>query len=65
MQETIADADTLIDGLIVPPIGQDLLDSSAIEPLSGILDDYNNGLFPDGPPSCDDLEGEEEEENNG
>ena len=50
----IADADTLIDGLVVPPVGTGYLAPSATSALTTILDTYNKGEYPDGPPHCDD-----------
>jgi len=47
----IADADALIDGLVVPPIGAGFLDPSVASPLTDDLDTYNNGLS--GVPHCD------------
>ena len=49
----IADADTLIDGLVVPPIGTGYLAPSATSTLTNDLDQYNQGLYPGGPPHCD------------
>ncbi len=40
---TIASADALIDGLVVPPIGGGFLAPSLTDPLTQMLDDYNNG----------------------
>jgi len=42
---TIADAHTLIDNLVVPPVGGDFLAPSATSDLTETLDDYNNGLL--------------------
>jgi len=50
----IADADTLIDGLVVPPVGSGYLAPSATSGLTTTLDTYNKGEYPDGPPHCDD-----------
>ncbi len=59
VQDAMDGADALIDGLVVPPIGEDFLRPSVTEPFYEVLDEYNNGTFPDGPPSCDELEEEE------
>ncbi len=48
---TIAAADALIDGLVVPPIGSGFLDPSSASGLTDTLDDYNSGLL--GVPHCD------------
>ena len=40
---TIAAADALISGLVVPPVGSGYLDPSATSGLTEALDDYNNG----------------------
>jgi len=48
----IADADTLIDGLVVPPVGTGYLAPSATSTLTTVLDTYNKGEYPDGPPWC-------------
>ena len=52
----IADADALIDGLVVPPIGGGFLDPSVASPLTDDLDTYNNGLS--GVPHCDSVPAE-------
>jgi len=49
----IASADALIDGLIIPPVGAGFLDPSLTGALTETLDQYNNGLFPGGPPHCE------------
>lgn len=56
----INDADALIGGLVIPPVGTGALAPNVTSPLIEILDDFNNGLSPGGPPSCD-VEAEEEE----
>ena len=48
---TVAAADALIDGLVVPPIGSGFLDPSAASALTDMLDDFNNGML--GVPHCD------------
>ena len=50
----IADADTLIGALVVPPVGSGYLAPSATSALTTTLDTYNKGEYPDGPPHCDD-----------
>ena len=47
---TIAAADALIGGLVVPPIGGDSLPTSPATSYSNLLDDFNNGLI--GPGHC-------------
>jgi hypothetical protein len=46
----VADADALIGGLVIPPIGTDFLDPSAIAALTTCLANYNEGAV--GPGSC-------------
>jgi hypothetical protein len=48
---SIADADTLIGALVVPPVGSGYLASSQTSSLTGTLDDYNMGTT--GPGHCD------------
>jgi len=43
--QAIADADALIDGLVVPTVGAGSLAPSETSDLTELLDDYNNGLF--------------------
>jgi hypothetical protein len=52
--QAIADADTLIDGQVVPPIGNGSLAPGATDTLTSILDVFNNGDFPGGPLHCSD-----------
>jgi hypothetical protein len=52
--EAINASDELIDNLIVPPIGDGHLHPSLTSDLVEILDLYNNGEYPGGPPHCDD-----------
>jgi len=47
----IADADALIDGLVIPPIGSGFLDPSVASALTDDLDEFNNGAA--GVPECD------------
>ena len=47
----IADADALIAGLIVPPVGNDPLDPAVTSSLNDALTDYNEGTT--GPGHCD------------
>jgi hypothetical protein len=47
---TIATADALISGLVVPPVGSGSLAPSAVSGLTTTLDNYNNGLI--GPGHC-------------
>ena len=46
----IADADTLIGNLVVPPVGSDFLDPSATSALTACLASYNEGAV--GPGAC-------------
>lgn len=50
----ISAADSLIGGLLVPPIGGGSLPTSSTSSLTSVLDVYNNGNTPGGPPHCDD-----------
>jgi len=50
----IANADALIGGLVVPPVGNGSLSTSSTSSLTTTLDTYNNGNTPGGPPHCDD-----------
>jgi hypothetical protein len=43
---TIAAADALIGGLVVPPIGAGFLAPASTSALTETLDDYNNGIIP-------------------
>jgi len=47
----IADADALINGLVVPPVGAGFLDPAVASPLTDDLDEFNNGGS--GVPHCD------------
>ncbi len=47
---TIAAADALIDGLVIPPVGSGFLAPSAVNALKDVLDEYNNGSL--GTPHC-------------
>lgn len=46
----IADADALINGLVIPPVGTGFLAPSSTDALKSKLDDYNNGTI--GPGHC-------------
>jgi len=50
---TIAAADAVIGGVVIPPVGGGTVPSSLAGPLAGILDDYNNGRIAGGPAHCD------------
>ena len=50
---TIAAADALIGGRVVPPIGTGSLSNGAVGSLNDTLDAYNNGEI--GPGHCDDV----------
>lgn len=43
---TIAAADALIGGLVVPPVGAGFLSPASTSALTQTLDDYNNGIIP-------------------
>ena len=43
---TIAAADALIGGLVIPPVGGGFLAPSTTDALTNTLDDYNNGIIP-------------------
>ena len=43
---TIAAADALIGGLVVPPVGGGFLSPASTSALTQTLDDYNNGIIP-------------------
>jgi len=47
---TIEDADTLIGGLVIPPVGTGKLTTNQVSSLVGALDDFNNGDI--GPGHC-------------
>jgi hypothetical protein len=42
---TVAAADALIGGLVVPPVGSGYLPPASVSALTQVLDDYNNGLL--------------------
>ncbi len=48
----MTDADTLIDGLVVPPIGSGSLPPADTSGITSTLDGYNNGLAEGGPQHC-------------
>jgi hypothetical protein len=50
--QAITDANSLIGGLVIPPIGSGFLLPSSTDALNTALDNYNEGLAPGGPPSC-------------
>jgi len=52
VQTALNAADTLIDGLVVPPIGSGYLSPSLTSSLINTLDAYNNGQLSAGPPHC-------------
>jgi hypothetical protein len=49
---TIAAADALVDGLVIPPVGSGSLSPSVTSGLTDALDDYNSGNT--GPGHCED-----------
>ena len=52
VQQSVIDADTMIGGLIVPPIGNGYLSPSQTSELTDTLTEYNEGTI--GPGHCDD-----------
>ena len=52
VQQTVIDADSMIGGLMVPPIGNGYLSPSQTSNLTDTLTDYNEGTI--GPGHCDD-----------
>ena len=52
VQETVIDADNMIGGLIVPPIGNGYLSPNQTSNLTDTLTEYNEGTI--GPGHCDD-----------
>jgi len=50
--QAIADANALIGGLVIPPVGSGSVHPSTTSSLNTTLDNYNNGLAPGGPPDC-------------
>jgi hypothetical protein len=52
VQQAIIDADTMIGGLVVPPIGSDYLPSGQTSGLTETLTEYNEGTI--GPGHCED-----------
>lgn len=53
----VNDADALIGGLVIPPVGGGYLDPSATSATTQVLDDFNNGII--GPGHCDGVPVEE------
>jgi hypothetical protein len=49
---TIASADSMIGGLLVPPAGGGSLSTSSVGSLVSLLDQFNNGLLTGGPGHC-------------
>jgi len=49
----ITQADALIGARIIPPVGAGFLSPDSTSTLTTILDNYNNGVAPGGPPHCD------------
>jgi len=52
IQQTVVDADTMIGGLIVPPVGSGYLSPGQTSGLTATLTEYNEGTI--GPGHCDD-----------
>ena len=51
LQSAMAQADALIGGLVVPPVGSGSLSPASASSLTETLDEYNNGIL--GPGHCD------------
>jgi hypothetical protein len=51
IEQTIADADALIDDLVVPPVGDGYLRPNEVNALKDVLEDYNEGQLC--APSCE------------
>ncbi len=49
----VVDADEMIGGRVVPPVGSGSLSTNATSSLTSILDTYNNGDTPGAPRHCD------------
>ena len=52
VQQSVIDADSMIGGLIVPPIGNGYLSPAQTSELTDTLTEYNEGTI--GPGHCDD-----------
>ena len=52
VQQSVIDADSMIGGLIVPPIGNGYLSPVQTSELTDTLTEYNGGTI--GPGHCDD-----------
>jgi hypothetical protein len=48
----ITAADALTGAKVVPPVGNGYLAPASTSALTTVLDTYNNGLTPGGPPHC-------------
>jgi len=53
VQTAINQANALIGGNVIPPVGSGFLNPSVTSALTDILDQYNSGLAAGGPPHCD------------
>jgi hypothetical protein len=51
--QAIVDANALIDGLLIPPVGGGSLSPSATSALTTALEGFNKALAPGGPPLCE------------
>ncbi|GEM_PF-1797470 len=58
----IAASDALIGGLVVPPVGNGRLRTSATSQLTTTLDRYNNGRIPGGPRHCCDDDDDDDDD---
>jgi hypothetical protein len=52
INSTIASADAIINGLVVPPVGSGSLSTSSVSSLVNLLDQFNSGLLSGGPGHC-------------
>ena len=48
----IADAHGLLEGLVIPPVGDDHLQKRETGDIEDVLQDYNTGMLEDGPAHC-------------
>lgn len=58
--QAIADANALIGGLVIPPVGGGSLQPATTSALTAILDMYNRGVAPGGPSTCERDDDDEE-----
>jgi len=55
IQAAINSAESMIGGLVVPPIGNGYIATASTSALEGTLDTYNSGLAAGGPSHCQDV----------